>query len=68
MGFLFPLMLPATEDAIKSIARFVMVPFPVYVVLARFLKSKWLFGPAIVGSAAAMCGLLARFVRNHFVA
>jgi Mannosyltransferase (PIG-V) len=67
-GFTAPLFGPATYDPLLSAARYLIVLFPMYVALARLLHWRPLFVTTLLGSAAALCGLLVLFAQRYFVA
>jgi hypothetical protein len=68
VGFLVPLTASATEDPLQSIARYLIVLFPLYVALASLLTWRPLFITIVIGSTMVMCGLTAVFAQGYFVA
>jgi hypothetical protein len=65
---LVPLTASATEDPLQSIARYLIVLFPLYVALASLLTWRPLFITIVIGSTMVMCGLTAVFAQGYFVA
>jgi hypothetical protein len=67
-GLLIPLFSPTTYDPLASIARYVIVLFPMYIALAWLLAWRPLFLAVLIISGAALVGLLTLFARAFFVA
>jgi hypothetical protein len=67
-GFIFPLALPATEDPLQSVARYVIVLFPAYIVVAKLVGGRWFYRLALVGGAGLQFGLTSLFAQGYFVA
>jgi hypothetical protein len=67
-GVLFPLALPATGDPIQSIARYVIVLFPIYIAIARLVRPTPLFLALVLASTIMLGGLLSLFAQGYFVA
>ena len=51
-GLLIPLLQPSQVHALMSMPRFVLVLFPLFIVLARLLRPGWLHIPAVIISVA----------------
>jgi hypothetical protein len=66
-GFAAPLFGPATYDPLLSAARYLIVLYPMYVVLARLLRWRPLFVTTLLGSTVALGGLLVLFAQRYFV-
>ena len=64
-GVLFPLALPATGDPLQSMARYLIVLFPIYIVLARLLRPTPLFLAVALGSAIMLSSLLSLFAQGY---
>ena len=67
-GIILPLLGPTTYDPLASMARYVLVLFPLYIVVALLLRWRPLFVAVLGVSAASMAGLLAMFAQRYFVA
>jgi Mannosyltransferase (PIG-V) len=67
-GLAFPLFNQATYDPLLSMARYVIVLYPVYVALAFLLRWRAMFVLTLIVSTAMLCGFLALFAQRYFVA
>lgn len=67
-GLALPLFNQATYDPLLSMARYVIVLYPLYIALAHLLRWRPLFIATIIGSAIALVGFLAFFAQRYFVA
>jgi hypothetical protein len=67
-GLTVPLLIPATEDPLQSMARYLIVLFPLYIALAVLLRSRPLFALGIALSTVALSGCLSLFAQRYFVA
>lgn len=67
-GLALPLFAPAEADPLHSVARYAIVLYPIYVVVALVFRPTWAFVGWLVMSALAGAGLLALFAQRYFVA
>jgi hypothetical protein len=67
-GFVVPLFGPTTYDPLASMARYMIVLFPLYIALAMLVRWRPLFALTIALSTLAMSGLTAMFAQRYFVA
>ncbi len=66
--FIVPLFSPSYVHALMSMPRFVIAMFPFFIALAMLLRNRWLFGAALVLSAAQFAALLIQFGTWFWVA
>ena len=68
VGLALPLFNQATYDPLLSMARYVIVLYPLYIALAHLLRWRPLFIATIIGSTIALVGFLTMFAQRYFVA
>jgi hypothetical protein len=66
-GLLIPLLQPSQVHALMSMPRFVLVLFPLFVVLARLLRPNWIRIPAVIISVALLVILTTQFALWYWV-
>ncbi len=68
VGLLLPLFGPSSNDPLLSLARYALVLYPLYIVVAMVVARRSVFIAVIVCSTLAMIGFLAMFAQGYFVA
>ncbi|MCC7023911.1 MAG: hypothetical protein IT338_13900 [Thermomicrobiales bacterium] len=66
-GLLIPLLQPSEVHALMSMPRFVLVLFPLFIVLGALLRPLWLRVPAVIVSATLLVILTAQFALWYWV-
>lgn len=66
-GLLIPLLQPSEVHALMSMPRFVLVLFPLFVVLAMLLRPGWIRIPAIIVSVTLLVVLTTQFALWYWV-
>ena len=66
-GLLIPLLQPSEVHALMSMPRFVLVLFPLFVVLGMLLRPRWIRVPAIVLSVTLLVLLTTQFALWYWV-
>ena len=66
-GLIIPLLQPSQVHALMSVPRFVLVLFPLFIVLGKLLRPRWIRIPAIVISVALLVFLTSQFALWYWV-
>ena len=66
-GLLIPLLQPSQVHALMSMPRFVLVLFPLFIVLGTLLRPRWLRIPAVIVSVLLLVALTAQFALWYWV-
>ena len=66
-GLLIPLVQPSEVHALMSMPRFVLVLFPLFIVLGTLLQPRWLRIPAVVVSVLLLVVLTTQFALWYWV-
>lgn len=66
-GLLIPLLQPSEVHALMSMPRFVLVLFPLFIVLETLLRPNWLRVPAVIMSVALLVLLTTQFALWYWV-
>ncbi|CAG0937314.1 hypothetical protein TFLX_06239 [Thermoflexales bacterium] len=68
-NILLPLLTPVRHEPVQSFPRFILVIFPIFILLAQLsLRSRWWYYFSICTSVALQALLLARFANGFWVA
>jgi hypothetical protein len=66
-GLLIPLLQPSEVHALMSMPRFVLVLFPLFIVLGMLLRPRWIRIPAVILSVALLVFFTAQFALWYWV-
>jgi hypothetical protein len=66
-GLVIPLLQPSEVHALMSMPRFVLVLFPLFIVLARLLQPRWVRIPWLIVSVVLLVFLTAQFALWYWV-
>ncbi|MGH2618776.1 MAG: hypothetical protein ACRDJC_26405, partial [Thermomicrobiales bacterium] len=66
-ALVIPLLQPSEVHALMSMPRFVLVLFPLFIVLAKLLRPPWIRLPWLIGSTTLLVLLTAQFALWYWV-